>query len=219
MSSDSADERIVHARISYERGALEESSLAPSPHEQFARWFEEALESGSIAEPNAMVLSTVNADARPSARIVLLRGYDERGFVFFTNYESEKGRDLAENPHCALLLYWGPLERQIRIEGTAFKLDPEESDVYFARRPRGHRLGAWASPQSRVIPSRAYLDDRMAAEERRFADREVDRPPFWGGYRVVPVRFEFWQGRPNRVHDRIVYRREAGPWRTERLAP
>ncbi len=213
------DDRIVNARITYDRAQLDEGLLANDPIEQFRVWLDEAIEDGSIPEPNAMALATVDPAGRPSSRIVLLRGYDARGFVFFTNYESEKGGDLAVNPACALLFYWPPLQRQVRIEGRAQRLDAQESDRYFMQRPRGHRLAAWASPQSSPVPDRAYLESKVGEYERRFEGAQVTRPPFWGGFRVTPERFEFWQGRPNRVHDRIVYRPGDGGWILERLAP
>jgi pyridoxamine 5'-phosphate oxidase len=166
-----------------------------------------------------MALATVSAEGMPAARMVLLRGYDERGFVFFTNYESAKARDLAANGRAGLVFYWAVLERQVRIEGTIAVLDSGESDAYFASRPRGHRLSAWASPQSEQIPNRAFLEERMREFEERFAGSDVGRPAHWGGYRVAPERFEFWQGRPDRVHDRIEYRRRPDGWSVARLAP
>jgi len=166
-----------------------------------------------------MSLATVSPDGAPTARIVLLRGYDERGFVFFTNYQSRKGRELEASGRAGLLFFWAPLERQVRIDGTVARISPAESDEYFAQRPRGHRLSAWASPQSRVVPNRAALESRMAAEAERFGDGEVPRPDIWGGYRVAPSAFEFWQGRRDRVHDRIAYERDGKAWRIERLAP
>jgi pyridoxamine 5'-phosphate oxidase len=166
-----------------------------------------------------MALATRDGRGRPSLRIVLLRGFDERGFVFFTNYESRKGRELDSGGGAALLFYWERLERQIRIEGAAVRIIAAESDTYFARRPRGHRLSAWASAQSSPVPDRAYLEARMEAEELRFKDADIPRPPFWGGYRVAPTAFEFWQGRPNRVHDRIAYVRAGTEWAIERLSP
>ncbi len=215
----SADETIRERRVSYERGALDERSVARDPFAQFGAWFGEALEAEGIIEPNAMTLATVSPDGRPTARIVLLRGYDERGFVFFTNYASRKGRELDASGNAGLLFYWAPLERQIRIDGTVARVDVAESDEYFALRPRGHRLSSWASPQSDVVPNRAFLEERMRSEEERFRDGDVPRPPLWGGYRVAPRAFEFWQGRPDRVHDRIAYTRTDEGWRIERLAP
>ena len=164
-------------------------------------------------------VASVGESGQPSLRVVLLRGYDERGFVFFTNYESRKGRELDTHPAAALLFYWGPLERQVRIEGFVSRLDAAESDAYFMQRPRGHRLSAWASKQSSVVPDRAFLEAQMNEEDRRFKDRDVVRPPYWGGYRVAPHAYEFWQGRRNRVHDRIAYALVDGTWRTSRLAP
>lgn len=213
-----AGDLVRDVRTSYERGALDEAELAPTPHEQFRHWFDDALARG-VVEPHAMTLATATAGGRPSARIVLLRGFDERGFAFFTNYESAKGRELAANPYAALVFFWAPLERQVRVEGTVTRLDPSESDAYFAQRPRGHRLSAWASQQSAVVSGRAFLDARMAEEDARFAGRDIGRPPYWGGYRVVPVRVEFWAGRPSRVHDRLVYVRGGSGWQIERLSP
>jgi pyridoxamine 5'-phosphate oxidase len=173
-----------------------------------------------LYEPNAMTLATVGADNRPSARIVLLRQVDERGFCFFTNYESRKGHELAANPWAALLFWWGRLERQVRIEGQVEQMSEAESDAYYQSRPTGSRLGAWASAQSEVIANRQVLEDKLAELEREYADREPPRPPFWGGYRLVPAMFEFWQGGPHRLHDRLRYlRQEDGLWRIERLAP
>jgi pyridoxamine 5'-phosphate oxidase len=212
-------EKPETARVDYELGALDEASVAQDPFAQFEGWFGEAIDSESVVEPNAMTLATVAADGRPSARIVLLRGYDERGFRFFTNYRSRKGRELEAVPHAALVFYWGPLQRQVRIEGDVARVTPAESDAYFATRPRGHRLGAWASPQSEIVITRAPLDDELRRSEERFAGREVERPEYWGGYRVAPIRFEFWQGRTNRIHDRIAYEPAPDGWRILRLAP
>ncbi len=208
----------LHARRTYERGTLDERDVAPDPFLQFRGWFDGAI-AAQVSEANAMGLATVSPDGAPSARMVLLRGYDERGFVFFTNYESAKARDLAACGRAGLLFYWAALERQVRVEGTIEVLRPAESDAYFASRPRGHRLNAWASPQSQPIPNRAFLEERMRAYEERFEGRDVERPPHWGGYRVIPARFEFWQGRPDRAHDRIEYRRTADGWSIARLAP
>jgi pyridoxamine 5'-phosphate oxidase len=166
-----------------------------------------------------VVLATTDAAGRPSARLVLLRGVDARGFVFFTNYNSRKGRELAGNPHAALCFYWASLDEQIRIEGRVERVSADESDAYFAGRPRGSQLGAWASDQSEVLPSRESLEEKYREIERRFEGRTVDRPSFWGGFRLTPVRIEFWYGRPDRLHDRVVYDRDGSAWRIERLYP
>lgn len=206
-------------RQSYERGALVEAELAATPVEQFARWFEEALASGT-SEPNAMTLATVSEGGQPSARIVLLKGFDAAGFVFFTRYTSRKGHEAEASGRAALCFWWPPLERQVRIEGTVERVSADESDAYFAVRPRQSQLGAVASPQSAVVADRAALDAAMAEAEARFAGQTVERPPSWGGYRVVPEAVEFWQGRAGRMHDRLRYRRnESGGWAVERLAP
>lgn len=210
---------LTRRRVSYEKGGLEIDAVARDPFAQFGAWFEAVLDADLI-EPNAMTLATAGSDGQPSARIVLLRGWDARGFVFFTNYDSRKGRDIARAPRAALLFYWAPLERQVRVEGPVERLAAAESDAYFAQRPRGHRLSAWASKQSTVVPDRAYLESQMRAYDERFAGADVPRPAYWGGYRVTPERFEFWQGRRDRVHDRIAYRRTTGDdWTIERLSP
>ncbi|MBR8057831.1 pyridoxamine 5'-phosphate oxidase [Burkholderia dolosa] len=211
---------LADLRINYSRASLDEADVAPDPFAQFDRWFNEAL-AARLPEPNTMTLATVGADGRPSARIVLIKGVDERGFVFFTNYESRKGRELAAHPYAALLFYWIELERQVRIEGRIEKTSAEESDRYFASRPLGSRIGAWASEQSAVIDSRATLEAREKAVAERFGD-DPPRPPHWGGYRVVPDAIEFWQGRPSRLHDRLLYTRDASApqgWTISRLSP
>jgi pyridoxamine 5'-phosphate oxidase len=215
--------KIADLRIEYMRETLDLRDVAPDPYRQFEHWFDEAVKA-QLPEPNAMTLATAGDDGRPSARVVLLKGFDEGGFVFFTNYASRKGRDLAARGAAALLFFWPELERQVRIEGVAAKLPAAESDAYFASRPRAARLGAWASPQSEPIADRATLEARFAAAEARFLDagEAIPRPPHWGGYRLVPDVLEFWQGRPSRLHDRIRYRRHPQHperWTTERLAP
>lgn len=214
---------IADRRIDYKRETLDERAVASHPFAQFERWFDEAVKA-EILEPNAMTLATADAEGRPSARIVLLKVLDERGFAFFTNYESRKGRELAARPDAALLFFWPQLERQVRIEGTVARVDAIESSDYFASRPRGARLSAWASPQSEVVDSRRALEARFASMEARYRDagEEVPRPPQWGGYRLVPSMLEFWQGRPSRLHDRIRYRcdpQNSDRWVIERLAP
>lgn len=198
---------------------LTEGDLLPDPIAVVQRWFAEAQASG-IPQPDAMTLATAAPDGRPSARAVLLKGIDERGFAFFTNYESRKGRELAANPRAALALLWVPLERQVRVTGLVERLGAEESDAYFATRPRGSQLGAWASEQSRPLADRATLERRVAELEARYAGTEVPRPPHWGGYLVVPDEIELWQGRPDRLHDRFAYARAAGGgWQHARLQP
>lgn len=209
---------VADLRKEYTRAGLTESDMDPDPVEQFRRWFDEALAAG-LHEPNAMIVATASPDGLPSARVVLLKGFDDRGFVFYTNYEGRKGRELEENPRAALLFYWGELERQVRIEGTASRVSEEESDAYYAGRPRGSRLGALASEQSRVVGSREVLEGRIKNLEAEYEGRDVPRPAFWGGYRVEPEAMEFWQGRENRLHDRLVYRRGEVGWKMERLQP
>jgi len=213
------DRPIETHRPAYIEEALDEANVDADPFAQFARWLDDAISRDDVFEANAMALATVGGDCRPSARMVLLRGLDERGFVFYTNYESRKALELAASPAAALLFYWEPLHRQVRIEGEIARIAPEESDAYFSQRPRGHRLGAWASPQSRPVKNRAELEAAERAYEAKFEGREVNRPPYWGGYRLTPNRFEFWQGRLNRLHDRIAYERAGGAWRISRLAP
>lgn len=207
---------LADLRQSYDKNTLLESEVAASPFDQFSSWFDEAL-AAKVPEPNAMTLATVDPKGRPSARIVLVKGADARGFVFYTNYESRKGLDLAGNPSACVLFFWQQLERQIRIEGRVEKAAPAESDAYFHSRPLGSRIGAWASHQSQPVTR-----EQLEAQEREFEQRYGDappRPPQWGGYRLVPDRFEFWQGRPSRLHDRLVYELDGGSWCIVRLAP
>lgn len=209
---------LVDLRKSYSRGSLSRAAVDPDPILQFKAWMGEAL-SAQLPEPNAMTLATASADGKPSARIVLIKGVDERGFVFYTNYESRKGQDLAVNAQAALLFHWVELERQVRVDGRAEKLQSAESDAYFASRPLESRIGAWASDQSHEISSRAVLVARAAQFAAKFG-LNPPRPPHWGGYRVIPDRIEFWQGRPSRLHDRIAYTRQPdGTWHIARLAP
>jgi pyridoxamine 5'-phosphate oxidase len=212
------DVDIAALRREYARGGLDLPDLADDPITMFGRWMHDAVAAG-LHEPNAMVLSTADADGRPSSRMVLLKGVGEEGLVFYTNHASRKGEELAANPHCSLLFPWHPLERQVRIDGTAEVLDRPRVEAYFRTRPRGAQLGAWASDQSRPVASRAELEASYARVEERYADADVPVPPHWGGYRVVPESVEFWQGRPGRMHDRLVYRRDGSAWVVERLAP
>ena len=209
--------RIADIRQEYMRAGFVEKDAAVDPFKQFDRWFHDALQA-ELPLPNAMTLATATATGRPSARAVLLKGVDAGGFVFYTNYASRKGRELAANPHAALVFVWHELERQVRIEGAIEKVSAEESDAYFDSRPLGSRLGAWASPQSMVLPSRLALAAKVAAIVLRYG-KHPPRPPHWGGYRVLPEAIEFWQGRKNRLHDRLLYTKQAGGWKIERLAP
>jgi pyridoxamine 5'-phosphate oxidase len=205
-------------RRDYEGQVLDPARVAPEPIEQFRAWFQAAREAG-VYEPEAMTVSTVSTGGRPASRYVLLRGLDERGFAFYTNYESAKGRALTEYPHAALTFGWLALHRSVRVEGSVERLPGRESDAYFASRPRAAQISAWASPQSTVIVGRDALDRAVAEAERRFDGADVPRPPHWGGFVVRPERVEFWQGRSGRLHDRVRYEREGGAWRIERLAP
>jgi pyridoxamine 5'-phosphate oxidase len=209
---------VAARRAEYEGRGLDVGDLDPDPIVQFRRWMADA-EEAKLVEPTAMALATAGADAMPTNRFVLLRGLDERGFAFYTNHLSEKATELAANPRAALLFGWLALHRQVRVSGHVEQFDDAEADAYFAGRPRGSQLGAWASPQSVVVVDRAEIDRLVADAEKRFGDGPVPRPEFWGGYRVRPDAVEFWQGRPNRLHDRLRYRREGDAWVIERLAP
>jgi pyridoxamine 5'-phosphate oxidase len=210
-------DELASLRKSYERAELDESSAAADPVQQFSLWLDQAV-AAQIPEPNAMTLATVGADGRPSTRIVLIKGFDARGFVWYTNYQSRKGRELQAHPLAALQFHWVELERVVRIEGRVEKTNDDESDRYFASRPLDSRLGAWASPQSEVIASRAVLVANAAKIGARYL-LNPPRPPHWGGFRLLPDTFEFWQGRQSRLHDRLRYRLDGSAWRLERLAP
>lgn len=209
---------IADIRKDYQLKSLAETEVSKDPFAQFSIWWEEAVQS-AIVEVNAMALSTVSPEGRPSSRIVLLKGYNEEGFVFFTNYTSDKGKHIEQNQHVSLLFFWKELERQVRIEGTVAKIAAEESDAYFNSRPVGSRLGAWASPQSQKIADRAILNQELEKITALFHEQEIPRPPHWGGYRVQPTKIEFWQGRSSRLHDRILYEQVDQQWQISRLAP
>lgn len=227
--AEQRQQSVAAMRTEYTRGQLLETNVPAEPVALFRDWLNEAIEAG-VHEPNAMMLATVNSARQPSARMVLLKGIDERGLRFFTNYSSRKAEELEANPHAALVFWWGDLERQVRVEGAVERLSDEESDTYYNSRPRGSRLGAWVSAQSAVIDGRAVLENRLRELEERHANSEPPRPDFWGGYRVVPDMIEFWQGGPNRLHDRLRYRLAAtdpawaeaateSAWQIERLSP
>jgi pyridoxamine 5'-phosphate oxidase len=210
---------IADLRQEYSRQGLNEAEVDPDPLALFGTWLAEAIRA-QVYEPNAMTLATVSAEGRPAARMVLLKGFDAAGFVFYTNYTSRKGQELAQTPWAALVFWWGELERQVRIEGPVTPVAAAESDAYFASRPWGSRLGALASPQSQIIDSRQQLEQRLAELEAEYAQRDPPRPAHWGGYRLAPLAIEFWKGRPNRLHDRLRYQRQDdGSWRIDRLAP
>lgn len=219
LNITTVDKSIADIRINYSKELLLENEAEHNPIEQFARWWKQAVES-QILEVNAMTLATASADGIPSARIVLLKDFSEKGFVFFTNYESFKGRQLADNPKACLVFFWKELERQVRITGLVQQVPASESDEYFQLRPEGSRIGALTSPQSHVIENRQWLDDLYKKNESILSGKKIDRPAYWGGYIVRPVVIEFWQGRPSRLHDRLQYTlQEDSEWKMERLAP
>jgi pyridoxamine 5'-phosphate oxidase len=210
---------VADLRREYSAESLLESDVAANPVDQFEKWWLQVLKS-QVVEPNAMTIATASQDGMPSARVVLLKGFDHNGFVFYTNYQSFKGQQLEENPRACLVFFWKELERQVRITGLVRKTGNEESDAYFLSRPEGSQVGAWASPQSTVVPGREWLDEQYLAKMEEFKTKLLTRPPHWGGYRVQPIIVEFWQGRPSRLHDRIQYSlQEDGSWKIERLAP
>jgi pyridoxamine 5'-phosphate oxidase len=215
---DKRIQKLSQQRREYISTPMDESSVDPDPIKQFDRWFDEVLSAGQ-PDPEAMTLSTTTGQGAVSARVVLLRDFDQRGFVFFTNYQSRKAREIAVHPRVALTFFWFSHDRQVRIEGAVEKITRQESEEYFQTRPRGSQLGAWASPQSDEISSRNALEEAMAETEKRFNNLPVPCPPFWGGYRVKPEKIEFWQGRENRLHDRILYILRDGAWKISRLAP
>ena len=213
------DKSIADLRKDYTLQDLNEKEIDPNPFIQFKFWFNQSV-AAHLPEPNAMTLATCTPDGKPSARMVLLKDFDERGFVLFTNYNSQKGQEISTNPHAALVFWWAELERQVRIVGTVEKISAEQSDGYFEVRPPYSRLGAWASNQSEVIPNREFLESQLEEFQRKYENQEVPRPPHWGGFRVIPQEIEFWQGRTSRLHDRLLYTRlDDGGWKIERLSP
>jgi pyridoxamine 5'-phosphate oxidase len=218
-SSDAEFFKVADLRQNYTRQMLLEQEVNPNPFLQFQDWFTQACEA-QVIEPNAMTLATVASEGKPSARIVLLKDFDPRGFVLYTNFQSRKGQELTQHPAAALVFWWGELERQVRIEGNITPVSDAEAEDYFQSRPRGSQLGAWVSNQSQVIPNRDVLETRLLQLEQEYGDRPIPRPSHWGGYRLVPSYFEFWQGRPNRLHDRLCYRQtSSNTWIIERLSP
>ena len=209
---------IADLRKDYTLQELNETEVDPNPFVQFQRWFDQAV-AAQLPEPNAMTVATATKEGIPSARIVLLKGFDDRGFVFYTNYNSHKAQELIDNPHAALVFLWTELERQIRIVGSVEKTSAEESDAYFYSRPIGSRLGAWTSEQSQVISSRDVLEQRLTELKAHYEHQEIPRPPHWGGFRVKPIAIEFWQGRSSRLHDRLRYQLQNGEWLLDRLSP
>lgn len=209
---------INNLRYDFAKQQLDEKDVNADPILQFEKWFKEAIEA-KVNEPNAMTLATATKEGKPSARVILLRNFNEEGFVFYTNYTSRKGLEIMENPNAALLFFWPELERQVRIEGVLKKQTLEESDSYFNTRPRGSKLGAWTSAQSKVIASRKLLDEEYEKLSKKYPDEDVPRPSYWGGYILKPTHIEFWQGRPSRLHDRILFTLEKNNWKIERLAP
>ncbi|MDA2919439.1 pyridoxamine 5'-phosphate oxidase [Desulfobacterota bacterium AH_259_B03_O07] len=213
------DGNETYVEKKYESFELKEEDLDPNPFKQFGKWYEEAHKANS-PQPNAMTLATATTEGKPSARMMLLKGFDENGFVFYTNNESVKGRDLSQNPRAAIVFWWSALERQIRIDGSIEEVSEEEAETYFKSRARGSCLGAWVSQQSMVIKNREFLDNRYSELEKVYTDRQIPRPPYWVGYHLIPSTIEFWQGRPDRLHDRLRYRLDASKsWIIERLAP
>ena len=211
-------EKLSAIRKEYHHRILDEKSIDKDPFRQLERWLNDAIDAG-LPEPNAMILSTISKNGSPSSRVVLLKGLSEEGLIFYTNYHSRKASELQARPEASVVLFWPSLERQVRVEGKVSAVGPGMSDRYFAERPRNSQIGAWASPQSEVIPDREFLEERYKSFEMKFAGGEVKRPPHWGGYRLNPVRFEFWQGAPGRLHDRLVFESIDSNWIIKRLAP
>ena len=216
--AENPNELVASLRRNYQAATLDIADVTSDPLKQFDKWFSNALESRLI-EPNAMIISTVSAEGVPSSRTVLLKGIDSEGFTFFTNYESQKGREIEANPNVSLLFLWLELERQVRINGKALRIPESESYAYFKTRPADSRIGAWASKQSMPVPGRVYLEMKFEEYKKKFGDSDIPLPPFWGGFKVLPEKVEFWQGRTNRLHDRILYTKNGNGWKIERLSP